>query len=331
MNSGSVAFSPAAYAGVRAVVLGAAGFVGRWVARALCRQGTEPFLVVRDRPAATQVFARYGIIGRLVVADLASLDVTRDLIQTLRPAIIFNLAGYGVDRTELDEHTAYLLNAGLVEAICEAMAASGDTGWAGQRVVHAGSALEYGAIGGNLAEDSLANPTTLYGRSKLAGTQALVEAGQRLGLRGVTARLFTVYGPGEDSDRLLPSLLRTARTGKPLALTAGLQQRDFTYVEDVTEGLLRLGCSRARPGDVVNLATGRLSTVRTFVETAAMVLGIPPDCLHLGAIPTRPEEMRHDPVAVRRLRELTNWAPGIRPAEGIKRTWTMELDKGLDG
>ncbi len=331
MNPGSVTFSPAAYAGVRALVLGAAGFIGRWVARALCQQGAGIVLAVRDLPAAERIFAHYGIIGRVVAADLADPANARELIQTIRPEIIFNLAGYGVDPTERDERLAYLVNAGLAQAICEAMAGSGDAGWPGQRVVHAGSALEYGTIGGDLAEDSVPNPTTLYGRSKLAGTQALVEAGQRFGLRGLTARLFTVYGPGEHAGRLLPSLMDTARTGKPLALTAGAQQRDFTYVEEVAEGLLRLGCLPARPGDVVNLATGCLSAVRQFVETAATVLDIPPGRLHFGAIPTRVEEMRHDPVAVSRLQELTDWVPAIRPAEGIRRTWIFETDKRLDG
>jgi nucleoside-diphosphate-sugar epimerase len=248
------------------------------------------------------------------------------VIEGIRPAIVLNLAGYGVDRVERDEQQAFRLNAGLVEAICAAMAASGRAGWPGQRVVHAGSALEYGTIGGDLAEASLPNPTTLYGRSKLAGTQALVDAGQRLGLPGVTARLFTVYGPGEPSDRLLPSLLAAARTGNPLALTAGLQQRDFTYVEDAAEGLLRLGYSPARPGDIVNLATGRLSTVRQFAETAATVVGIRPGCLHFGAIPTRPEEMRHDPVSICHLRQVLGWTPQTSLAEGIERTWLFEQE-----
>jgi UDP-glucose 4-epimerase len=333
MNSGSVTFSPAVYAGVRALVLGAAGFIGRWVARALHRQGAELVLAVRGLPTAERIFARYGIIGQVVVADLADPANARELIQTIRPAIIFNLAGYGVDPTERVEdprqghdRLAYRINAGLVEAICEAMARSGDVGWPGQQVVHAGSALEYGAIGGNLAEDSVPNPTTLYGRSKLAGTRALVEAGQRFGLRGLTARLFTVYGPGEHAGRLLPSLMETARTGKLLALTAGTQQRDFIYVEDVAEGLLRLGCLRAKPGEVVNLATGRLTTVREFVAQGAALLGVRDDRLLFGAIPTRTEEMHHDSVSLQRLRHLLDWMPPTTISDGIQRTWLFEQE-----
>jgi nucleoside-diphosphate-sugar epimerase len=314
------------YRGIPVLVLGAAGFIGRWVARALYRQGADLVLAVRDRPTAWRVFSDYGIMGRVVVADLADPAATRELIGAIQPALVFNLAGYGVDPAERDEPSAYQLNARLVQTVCEAMAGLGNAGWAGRRVVHVGSALEYGELGGDLAEDSVPSPTTLYGRSKLAGTQAMVEAGQRLGLSGVTARLFTVYGPGEHPDRLLPSLLGSARTSRPLALTAGIQQRDFTYVEDVAEGLLRLGCSHGEPGDVVNLATGRLATVREFAETAAVVLGILPGNLHFGAIPTRPEEMRHDPVNIDKIRRILCWMPQTSLAEGIQRTWLFERE-----
>src|SRR5262249_10879150 len=140
------------------------------------------------------------------------------------------------------------------------------------------------------------------------------------GLKGVTARLFTVYGPGEHQGRLLPSLLESARTGMPLQLTAGPQRRDFTYVEDVAEGLLRLGLVVAQPGAIVNLPTGQLTSVRCFVEQAASLLHISPDQLHFGALPTRLEEMVHSEVTHERLRRLIAWMPPTDIMTGVRRT-----------
>jgi nucleoside-diphosphate-sugar epimerase len=136
----------------------------------------------------------------------------------------------------------------------------------------------------------------------------------------VTARLFTVYGPGEHAGRLLPSLLDAANRSTPLALTAGRQQRDFTYVEDVAERLLQLACAAAPPGQIVNLATGRLTTVRTFAEIAGEILGIEPSHLQFGMIPTRAEEMEHAVVSVERLRQLVGDVPSTCIAEGIRET-----------
>ncbi len=313
-------FHEKSYRDVRAVVLGASGFIGRWVARHLCLQEAEVYLVGRGDKAVRDIMSKYQINGQIMVTDLSDPVQIRQLVEKIRPSIIFNLAGYGVDRSERDQQTAYQINAALVETICQITVDTRDPHWPGQDIVHVGSALEYGTISGNLAEDSIPNPTTLYGMSKLAGTRHLTHYCQAYGIKGLTARLFTIYGHGEHSGRLLPSLLETAKTGNPLQLTSGKQKRDFTYVEDVAEGLLRLGLSESKPGEIINLATGRLTSIREFVKTASHVLMIPKDRLLLGALPIRSEEMEHDNVTVERLKKLVQWTPETNIAEGIQKT-----------
>jgi len=312
------------YRDTQVAVLGASGFIGRWVARALCAQGARVHLIVRNKNIARKIFAQYRIEGDIIEADLKSAGSIGLFFRERKPAITFNLAGYGVDRGERDETMCYRINADLVEATCEAIAEVRDPKWQGQNIVHVGTALEYGSIPGNLSEDSAPHPTTVYGKSKLAGTGALKDCCKALGINGLTARLFTVYGPGEQSGRLLPALVEAARTGKPLPLTAGKQKRDFTYVEDVTAGLLRLGIASSQPGEIINLATGRLTSVRHFAETAAGILGIPKEQLIFGAIPTREEEMEHDEIFLERLRQLIAWVPPTLIEDGIRETLNFE-------
>ena len=276
------------------------------------------FLVAR-RPETLATFAPAG--ATIIEADLSRQAAVGDAIAASRPAIVFNLAGYGVDRSERDERIARTINSDLPRWIVEALATGDKNSWNGQQLVHVGSALEYGEIGGNLSESSQPNPTTLYGQTKLAGTAAVQRACTQLGVRALTARLFTVYGAGEHSGRLLPTLLEATAHNEPSALSAGTQRRDFTYVEDVAEGLLRLGMvSQALPGEIVNLATGLLTEVREFATESAAVLGIAPQRLHFGAIPARAEEMQHDPVSVERLRRLLGWVPATGIADGVRRT-----------
>jgi UDP-glucose 4-epimerase len=311
----------AQYHGIKAIVLGASGFIGRWVARALSECGADVFLVVRDQLAAGKIFSTYGIDGEVCRLDLRDGEAVGKLFARVRPAIIFNLAGYGVDRLERDEETAYCINTQLVQTICEMLPKSKEAESTGQQIIHVGSALEYGEIDGDLDEDSSPHPTTLYGKSKLAGTNLLTRCCREQGIKGLTVRLFTVYGPGEHAGRLLPSLLEAADTGQPVSLTAGVQRRDFTYVGDVANGLLRLGLTATtEPGDVVNLATGQLTSVRSFVEAAASILGIPSDKLRFDSRPTRAEEMQHSAVTIERLRQLTGWAPPTSVADGIYNT-----------
>jgi nucleoside-diphosphate-sugar epimerase len=307
------------YQEIRVAILGASGFIGRWVARALCEQKAIVYLVVRNKAIAEKIFNEYRISGQINEVNLQDQEAVKRLFKKVRPSITFNLAGYGVDRSEQDEKIAYQINANFVKTICEVIAETQDPEWLGQDIVHVGSAFEYGTIKGNLSESSVPNPTTSYGKSKLVGTQFLSDHCRNRGIKGLTARLFTVYGPGEHAGRLLPSLLEATRTKEPIALTAGEQKRDFTYVEDVAEGLLRLGLTTSMPGDIVNLATGKLLYVRSFVEIAARILHIPHDRLRFGLIPTRSEEMKHNPVTLKRLRQLIAWVPPTGVAEGIQK------------
>src|SRR5689334_14814918 len=93
----------ARYRGARAVVLGATGFIGRWVARELAAHGADLLLPVRDTAALESVAAEYGFTGRMMRADLRDPSAVKQLIAGFCPAVVFNLAGYGVDRSERDE------------------------------------------------------------------------------------------------------------------------------------------------------------------------------------------------------------------------------------
>jgi nucleoside-diphosphate-sugar epimerase len=281
-------------AGARVLVLGASGFIGRWVARRVSLEGAHATFVVRDASAASPILARWRATGETVTADLSRSREAERLVRHHAPRVVFNLAGYGVDRRERDEVPARALNTDLVRELAECCGAV--------RLVHVGSALEYGTASGDLAEDTEPSPTTLYGRTKLRGTQILEEAGRAHALPAVTARLFTVYGPGEHETRLFPSLLAAASSGATLALTDGIQQRDFAYVEDVADALVRLAGVPTPPGTVINVASGRLRTVRSFIEETARQLGLHESSLRFGALPTRPEEMRHGDVNVERMR-----------------------------
>lgn len=309
---------PGRYSGARALVLGASGFIGRWVTKGLEDLRATVLPVVRDARSTAGMFRDYGIESEPIELDLIDTARVEKTLSDLKPSIVFNLAGYGIDRSERNEQTAELINDRLIGTILQSIA---DTpSWSGRRLVHVGSALEYGTAGGNLDESTRPEPTTLYGRTKLAGTERLMKICRDTGIPALTARLFTIYGPGEHPGRLLPALIETSRTGRPLELTDGRQLRDFTYVEDAAEGLLRLGLSAGSPGEVVNLATGRLTPVLEFIETAAQVLGIPRNILLTGALPTRHEEMSHDAPTLELLEKLIDWVPHTNIYDGICRT-----------
>jgi len=309
-----------AYRNTRVLVLGANGFIGRWVSRLLTSAGSELSLAVRDPELARQVFMTYQVDGAVYGLDAGDSTQVESLFSEVKPQITFNLAGYGVDPRERDERDAARINAELPSTCCQVLSRGRDRNWNGQAIVHVGTAAEYGRATGDLREETHPEPFTLYGLSKLEGTRRFTESCRNLSEPGLTARLITNYEQGEHPGRLLPSLLHAASSHDDLELTSGRQERDFTYVEDAAEGFLRLGLISSAPGNVINLATGRLYSVRHFVTEAARILSINIDRLHFGALPDRDDEMHHDPVNNRRLMTLTGWQPDTDIAGGISQT-----------
>lgn len=322
-----------AYQGRRVLITGAAGFLGGWVTRLLHASGAQLWIAGRRAAPLEALREAYPFPGGILVADLSAPGAFAPLYRAAEPHITFNVAGYGVDPAERDAGPTERINHRLVEEIVATLEAEPASDWRGLRLVHVGSAAEYGAVAGAVTEETPANPVNPYGRAKLAGTLALSRAIRRTGLRGTTARLFTIYGPGEHVHRLLPSLLASADSGSTLDLTAGEQQRDFTYVAEAAEALVRLGDTTAPVPPVINIATGTLVSVRRFAETAGEVLGMRPGQLHFGALPTRLDETPHGKVSTALLEATLGWKPVTPVREGIRQTaaFAPRLDPAKTG
>lgn len=283
-----------------AVVFGASGFIGGWVARELQQRGVPVTAVVRDLDRAATTFATWPQTPAYERADLEAPGDGANVIRRHRPSVVFNLAGYGVDRDETDPARARRLNHDLVRELAAACAEPGIDA----TLVHVGSAAEYGEAVGVLREDGPARPHGTYGTTKRDGTMALVEVAHRTGARAICARLFTVFGEGEHEGRLLP-LLRAAVGGcDAVPLSAGTQERDFAWVGDVAPALVDLASARWAPGTVVNLASGRSHTVRAFVLAAARALGIDEARLAFGAVASQAGDLAGFTVSVERMQSI---------------------------
>lgn len=308
----------AAFTDKRVAVLGASGFIGRWVCRKAQESGAEVVCFVRDPDRSRTVLARYGVEATVRHADARKPESVRRGLGAVEPHVVVNLMAYGVNPAHADQGLAQAVNAEFPGRLAEMLVDSGPS-WDGNRLVHVGTQYEYGRVD-EFHEDQVPEPTTLYGESKLSGTEAVIGVATTTGLPAVTARVFNVFGPGEGEHRLLPSLARAGREGVPIDLTSGEQERDFCYVGDIAEGLLRLAAADGLAGDPINLASGRLTQVAELIKEAAHQLQIDPHLLRFGARPDRAAEVMKPKVFVDRLRHLTGWLPDTSIAEGIRRT-----------
>ena len=318
----------------RCLVLGASGFIGRWVVEELLAKGVPVGLQVRDPERLSEQV-------RVSAEEIYSTDLTKpgsgiEVVRLFHPDVVFNLSGYGVAKDERDEAVLQRINAGLVSELARALIENKPTERC-VRLIQAGSALEYGARAESMDEAAPVNPTTPYGRAKLAATVMLDEA-RNAGLPCLTARLFTVFGQGERPGRLVSTLIGTRFGSERIGLSGGNQSRDWTYVEDVARALVGLAevspdavLERRYPFDApaINVASGALTTVRNFVSGLAVELSINPDRLGFGDLKELPEEMHHPPVPKERLEAALGWAPPATPKLGMAQL-RRRLDEEAD-
>ena len=140
-----------------------------------------------------------------------------------------------------------------------------------RRVVYAASSSAYGAGGELQKETDPLNPLSPYAAAKLAGEMYMQAFTTSFGLETVRLRFFNVYGPRQRDDSPYSGVIAIF-AGKMSAGTAptvfgdGLQTRDFVYVGDVVQALIRASEVPAASGQVYNVGTGRGTSVLDLVD-----------------------------------------------------------------
>ena len=146
---------------------------------------------------------------------------------------------------------------------------------AGATLVHAGSSSEYGYQDHPPREDELVSPNSLYAVTKVAATHLCRLAAAR-GVRALTLRLYSIYGPWEQPGRLLPTLVRHCLDGSWPPLVAPGTARDFVWIDDACDAFVRAaGAQPDDSGAVFNIASGTQTTLAELVKEAQAVFEVP--------------------------------------------------------
>ncbi|MGH3389962.1 MAG: NAD-dependent epimerase/dehydratase family protein [Actinomadura sp.] len=305
----------------RAVVTGAAGFIGSHLAETLLRQGRHVTGIDRRSPASDPVAAGNlaGPLGhsgfQLVEGDLRELDLTT-LVDGA--SAVFHLAAVpGVRSSWGDRFADYLgSNVLATHRLLDACAAAGVP-----RMVIASSSSVYGGGAGRASREAdLPMPLSPYGVTKLAAERLALAYAARPGSRlsVVALRYFTVYGPRQRSDMAIGRVLRAIRTGDPLCLYGdGTQRRDFTYVDDVVAATIAAATAPAR-AEAVNVGGGRSVSMLDVLECAAMLAGRDVPVVRDASQPGDVDVTEAD---LTKARDLLGYAPSVPLAEGMRRQW----------
>jgi UDP-glucose 4-epimerase len=260
---------------MKALVTGAAGFIGSTLSAALLDRGAE----VTGVDCFTDYYGRdikTRNLGplleqprfRLVEAALqtAPLDALLDGVTH-----VFHLAAQAGVRgswgAQFASYTSH--NVDATQRLLEAA-----KGRPLHRLVYASSSSVYGdAAPVPMREDARVQPLSPYGVTKLAAEHLCQLYGANHGVPAVSLRYFTVYGPRQRPDMGFHRFIRAALLGEPIALFGdGEQTRDFTFVTDAVAATMAAG-DRGRPGGVYNIGGGSRVTINHVLDLIARRTG----------------------------------------------------------
>jgi UDP-glucose 4-epimerase len=253
----------------RALVTGAAGFVGACLARRLIAEGHHVELVVRS---GSDQWRLQGVAAETAVhqADLRDQRGTQAIVDRARPEWIFHLAAHGAYSWQTDARGIFETNALGTLNLAQACV---DRGF--EAFVHAGSSSEYGLKDHAPTEDEAPEPNSDYAVAKVTATLLCRHLAAQHGLHLATLRLYSVYGPWEDPRRLIPTLVAHGLRGELPPLVGPDTARDFVHVEDVCDAFL-LAAATAVPGSsgIYNVGSGTQTSLRRVVELVRRVLDV---------------------------------------------------------
>ncbi len=254
---------------MRALVTGAAGFVGANLVAALAAAGHD--VVAWVHPGGdTWRLDQLGDVAEVDAVELLDGEAIAAGVKHARPDWIFHLAAHGAYSWQRDPER--IMQTNLVSTV-RLLAACRDHGF--DAFVHAGSSSEYGFQDHAPAESELPEPNSDYAVMKAAATLHCRFVAQREDLHIVTLRLYSVYGPWEEPGRLMPTLVARGLEGKLPPLVAPDTPRDFISVRDTDRAFITAAeRTDSERGGVFNIGSGRQTTLREVVDIARRTLDI---------------------------------------------------------
>ncbi len=302
---------------MKCVVTGAAGFIGSALSKKLLSRGHRVVGIDNFSPYYAKALKKTNLdrLKGLKGFSFMEKDILRaGLPELLKGAeYVFHLAAQaGVRSSWGEEFKIYtdnniMASQKLLEAAknCRSL----------KKLVYASSSSVYGdADELPVRETTPTNPMSPYGVSKLAAEKLCFLYEKNYGLPAVAVRLFTVYGPGQRPDMAFNIFVKKILRGEPLPVfSGGRQTRDFTYIDDITDGII-LAAGKGTPGEVYNLGGGNRISLNGAIKIIERLAGRKAVVLRKGSAKG---DVKHTWSDISKAKKQLGYSPKTKIEEGL--------------
>jgi len=298
------------------LVTGGAGFIGSHLTHELLRRGHRVRVV-----DSFITGKRHNLDGladvEIMQGDLADAGVAERAVKGV-DYVLHQAAIPSVPRSVQDPVTSNRAN---ITSTLNVLVAARDAGV--KRVVYAGSSSAYGDTPTlPKREDMPTSPRSPYALQKLVGEQYCQLFTSLYGLETVTTRYFNVFGPRQDPGSPYSGVISLFSTAllngrQPVIYGDGEQTRDFTYVANVVDGVLRASEAAGVAGEMMNLATGGRISLNELLRTMNRILGT-----DIKAVYKEPRagDVRDSQADITKVTKLLGFKPLVDLEEGLRHT-----------
>ena len=304
------------------LITGASGFVGANLFKTIFAVRSDVFAIEKREKS----WRLAEIPDDFVIAvDLTDASAVKNLINNVVPQTVFDCVAYGAYSFERDARRIYDTNFLSVVSLTELLAARSISAF-----VHAGTSSEYGTNSARPREDAPTDPNSHYAVSKVAVADYLRYMGRHMRFPCVNLRLYSVFGPLEDTSRLIPNLLRSALTGEYPALVDPRISRDFVYIDDVVAAFV-LAAAKMNPqlyGTDLNIGSGTKTTIAELAALTKRIFDIPGDP-SFGTMASRDWDLTDWFADPSRAKDVLDWTAEVDLEQGLRSTagWVATLNE----
>lgn len=300
------------------LVTGGAGFIGSHLVEALAARGSSVRVLDNFSTGLRSNLASVRPAPEVVEADLADAAAVERAMA--RVEIVYHLGALASVQRSIE--TPAVTHAACATGTLHVLDAARRAGV--RRVVFAASSSAYGGLSNpqGQSEDALPRPLSPYAAAKLAGELYMEAFAAAYGLETVRLRFFNIFGPRQRADSpysgVIALFIAAMSAGRaPVIHGDGLQSRDFTYVDNVVQALLKAAETPGVSGQVFNVGTGRSITVLDLVAGLNRLLRQNIVAQHVSS---RSGDVRFSRANIERARQALGYEPSVSFEDGLERT-----------
>jgi nucleoside-diphosphate-sugar epimerase len=298
------------------LVTGGAGFIGSHLAEELVRRGERVRVVDSLITGKRQNLAHVPDV-EFIEGDLADLEVARRAVAGV-DYVLHQAAIPSVPRSVKDPITSNRAN---IDASLNVLVAARDAGV--RRVVYAGSSSAYGNTPTLPKVETMATaPLSPYALQKLVAEQYCQMFTRLYGLETVTTRYFNVFGPRQDPSSPYSGVISLFITAlvegrQPTIYGDGEHTRDFTYIGNVVDGVLRACTAKDASGEVINVATGGRVSLNQLFHAIRDLVGARVEPIYAEP---RAGDVKDSQADITKAAALLDYHPTVSFEEGLAKT-----------